>query len=277
MKKILVPIDNSKVSKSAVAYAINLAKSFGCEIILLSVINAGSNSGTLISWRILEEELVRNDRQDVTKMLQELRAETGSSLKITHKQALGFPVHEIINRFVVENGIDLIVMGTSGAKGLKKLLAGTNTASVIDTSSVPVIAVPKTAKPKNIRRIVYATDMSHLDDEIKTIARFAKPLDADIEVVHLSGESHRSRNRSELQTILVRMAKYRKIHLNVTGGVDIAKGLRALASKHKADLIIMFTHELDFFEKLFGRGHTRQVAYDSAVPLMAFNRKNSHL
>lgn len=275
MKKILVPIDTSKVSKGAVIYAANLATTLGGEIILLSVINASSTSSTLINWRILEEKLVRRDRENVTKMLEEIREEIGSGMRITHRQALGFPVHEMINSFVIENKIDLVVMGTGGASGLKKLLTGTNTASVIDTSRVPVIAVPKTTKPKPIRKIIYATDMSHLDEEIKTIARFAKPFDADVEVVHLAGEGHRKRNRTELERILVRMARYRKIHLSVTRGVDIAGSLRALASKHKADLIVMFTHELDFFEKLFGKGNTRQVAFDSTVPLLAFNRTNA--
>jgi nucleotide-binding universal stress UspA family protein len=183
----------------------------------------------------------------------------------------------MINQFVRENHIDLIIMGTSGARGLKKLLSGTNTATVIDHSSVPVITVPKSTKPKNIRKIVYATDMLHLDEEIKTIAKFAMPFDADIEIVHLAVEGTGTRSRSHLEGILMRMAKYPRIRLSVTKSVDITKGLQVFASKHKADMIVMFTHELDFFEKLFGKGHTRQVAFQSTIPLLAFNRTNTQL
>jgi nucleotide-binding universal stress UspA family protein len=160
---------------------------------------------------------------------------------------------------------------------LKKVLGGTNTASVIDTCTVPVVTVPKSTVPRRIRKIIYATDMSHLDDEIKTIANFARPLDAAIEVVHLAPQGSRKRSRAQLEGILVRMTKYPRIHLSVTKGDDIAKGLRTLASKYKADMIVMFTHELDFFEKLFGKGNTRQVAFQSPVPLLAFNRTNAPL
>jgi len=277
MKKILVPIDNSKISKAAVVYAINLAKRMGAEIILLSVINATSTSSTLISWRIIEQQMVKKEQEEVAKLLAEIQEASQAEVRITHHHVLGFPVHEMINNFVNENNIDLVVMGTSGAKGLKKVLSGTNTASVIDTSSVPVITVPKTKTPAGIKKIVYATDMSHLDQEIKIIARFAESFDAEIEVVHLAGEGSGKRNRSHLEGILARMAEYPRIHFSVTKGVDVAKGLRSFSSKHKADMIVMFTHELDFFEKLFGKGKTRQVAFNSTVPLLAFNRTNSQL
>src|SRR5688572_6320498 len=128
MKRILVPIDNSNISTGAALYATQLATSLGGEIILLSVINASSTSSTLISWRMIEEQMVSKEREDVAKMLGEIRETTSTKVRISHAHVLGFPVPEMINRFVVENNIDLVVMGTSGARGLKKVLAGTNTA-----------------------------------------------------------------------------------------------------------------------------------------------------
>jgi nucleotide-binding universal stress UspA family protein len=277
MKKILVPIDNSKLSTAAVTYALDLAESIGAEVILLSVINASSTSRTLASWRKIEQQMVARVLEDVAKMRRDLVEKDGISRQITHRHVLGFPVHEVINRFVTENKIDLVVMGTKGAAGLKKLLAGTNTTSVIGTSSVPVIAIPKTKTSNGIRKIVYATDMSHLDEEIKTIAKFARPFDADIEVVHFAGKSPLTRNHSHLQSILARMAKYPRIHVSVTKDGDVVNALRAFAVKNKADLIVMFTHHPDFFEKVFGKSNTRRVAFESTVPLLTFNRTNSHL
>jgi nucleotide-binding universal stress UspA family protein len=277
MKKILVPIDNSQLAKSAVIYAYNLAVNLKGEIILLSVINASPTSNTLVAWSTVEEELVAREREEVANMVRDVRQIAGAGVKITHKHVLGYRVPDAINGFVLENKIDLVVMGTAGARGVRKFLAGTNTASVIDGCSVPVITVPRTTLAKAIRKIVYATDMLHMDEEIKTIAHFARSFNAEVDVVHLTADGHRNRNRSELEHLLIRLAKYPKIHLSVTKGIDIAKDLRAFASKHKADMIVMFTHELDFFEKLFGKGNTRQVAYESTVPLLAFNRTKSHL
>lgn len=274
MKKILVPIDNSRISKSAALYAIGLAEKVKAQIILLSVINASETQNTLLNWRKLLDQMIEKEDQDVSRMIQEIKAETRTTVKITHRYVLGFPVEEMVARFAGDNGINLIVMGTNGATGLKKIL-GTNTASVIDSSPVPVIAVPRDVEAPKIKKIVYATDMAHLDEEIKTVAQFAKTFDAGIEILYVTGENTKKRSRKELEAILIRMAKYKKIRFNTIEGEDVAKGVGAFVMKHKADLLAMFTHKLDTFEKLFGKSITRKLAFHASVPLLAINKTNS--
>ena len=65
---------------------------------------------------------------------------------------------------------DLIVMGTKGASGLKKLLIGSNTVKVISKTKVPVLVIPEVARFKNFfkkgkNRIVLATDLDSLENE----------------------------------------------------------------------------------------------------------------
>jgi hypothetical protein len=36
----------------------------------------------------------------------------------------------------------------------------------------------------------------------------------------------------------------------------------------------LFTHKLDFYEKLFGKSVTRQLAFHSTVPILTFNKTN---
>lgn len=273
MKKILVPIDNSKVSKGAVLYAASLAAALPAEIILLSVINASNTPSTLINWRKLEEQLVSKEQKDALKMIKEVNEKTGTTVTISYKYVLGYPVEEMVEKFVKENSIDFVVMGTAGAKGVKKVV-GTNTASVIDMSSVPVVAVPKDASAQRIRKIVYATDMAHLDDEIKTVVKFAQLFDASIDILYVTDDKRRRKSRKELEAILIRIAKYPKIRLNTVVAPDIAKGVDAFVMKQKADMLAMFTHRLDFFEKLFGKSITRKLAFHSHVPLLAFNKSN---
>ncbi len=65
---------------------------------------------------------------------------------------------------------DLIVMGTNGASGLKKLIIGSNTVKVISKTRVPVLVIPGMARFKNYfrkgkNRIVLATDLDSLKNE----------------------------------------------------------------------------------------------------------------
>jgi nucleotide-binding universal stress UspA family protein len=273
--KILVPITNSKISKAGALYAANLASSLKADLFLLSVINASSTPNTLANWRKLEQQMVKNEKESIAGMIRQIKDETGTKVKISHKCVLGFPVEDMVDRFVRENCVDFVVMGTGGAQSLRKAIAGTNTASVIDHSTVPVLAVPKDATSQKIKKIVYATDMAHLDEEIKTVARFAKLFDAGIDILYVTGEGQKKRNRSELDSILIRMAQYPKIHINTIGENNIANGINSFVMKHKADLLAMFTHKLDFFEKVFGKSLTRKMALHSRIPLLAFNKTNS--
>ena len=65
---------------------------------------------------------------------------------------------------------DLIVMGTKGASGLKKILIGSNTVNVIANTKVPVLVIPEVARFENFlkkgkNRIVLATDLDLLENE----------------------------------------------------------------------------------------------------------------
>ena len=65
---------------------------------------------------------------------------------------------------------DLIVMGTKGASGLKRILIGSNTVNVISKTKVPVLVIPEVARFKNFlkkgkNRIVLATDLDSLENE----------------------------------------------------------------------------------------------------------------
>jgi len=65
---------------------------------------------------------------------------------------------------------DVIVMGTKGASGLKRILIGSNTVNVIAKTKLPVLVIPEVARFENFmmkgkNRIVLATDLDALEDE----------------------------------------------------------------------------------------------------------------
>ena len=282
MKTILVPTDFSRLSKVGITYAISLAKKMDASVILLSVINAGASSNTLMNWKKLEEEMVNTAQQEADKFLGEIKSQ-GETVDISYCSLLGFPIADMIDQFAVKNKVDLIVMGSKGAKGLKKALLGSNATAVIDTSHVPLIVVPGEADFKQIKKLVYATDMQNLQKEIRVVARFARLFDAHIHVLHvIQGESSKKsgkqveRDKFQIsnEAALVSETKYPKIHLHLLENKNIADAVDTFVLDQKADLLVMFTHRLDFYEKLFGKSVTRQLAFHSKVPMLTFNKTN---
>lgn len=277
MKTILVPTDFSRLSKVAVSYAIGLAKKIDAKIMLLSVVNGSASSKALMSWKKFEESMIKTAQQDADQLIGEFKVEKGK-LDISYRHVVGFPVVDKIEQFAVKNEVDLIVMGSKGATGLKKIMMGSNAAAVIDNSSVPVIVVPGKARFKSIRKLVYATDAKNFQKEVKAVAGFAQLVDASMEVLHVMDDSFKKEIKGEEARIsrekLIEMAMYPKIHLHVVRSKNVVDGVDDFVDRQKADLLAMFTHRLDFYEKLFGKSVTRALALHSSVPLLAFNKTN---
>ena len=273
MNKILVPTDFSEPSKVAVLYAARLAKNLDAKITLLAVVNLNTASHNVISKQRLLDAMIEGAQDDAAQLIAEINAKLKVDISFDFKWISGFPIHDKIEKFVVSNEMDMIVMGTKGATGLKKVLIGSNAAAVIDNSSVPVIAVPDNAQFESITKIVYATDLVNVNEEIKTIGMFASLFDAAIHVLHVQpANSVNLVEENDTKKELIKQAKNEKIEFTITQSDHIAEAVETFAQQEKADLLVMFTHKLDFYEKLFGRGVTRELAFHGHVPLLTFNK-----
>lgn len=271
--KILVPTDFSELSKVAVLYAMRLAKKLKADVILLTVINIHSSSASAINWEKLEDELIHLANQDAEKLIREVSAKVKGNLQITFRYVTGSAVDDAVEAFAVKHGVDLVIMGTRGASGLRKVLMGSNATAVINKSSVPVIAVPGATEFRQVKKIVYASDMRNINDEIRTITLFASFFNATVQVLHVMKEDSAERiNRKKTKDDLITLSKYSKISFHVVKSDAVADTVDNFVIDQKADMLAMFTHRLDFYEKLFGKSVTREFAFHAQVPLLAFNR-----
>lgn len=269
--KILIPTDFSTLSRVAIDFAIQLGRKFKAELILLSVVYQDGPSRASLKAKDLEEILINDARNEFVYLLEELKSPYNPKLK--YEVTTGYPVSKVISNYADNNNIDLIIMGTKGATGLKKIFLGSNAASVIDKSSVPVIAVPEFAQFNDLSDIVYATDILDLRSEIERVVSFAKIFNARVHVLHVtSPREGQVINPKEMVTQLIQRMNYPHISFAVSNADDPEVGIDEYIAKNKIDMLAMFTHELTFFEKLFGKGITRQVALFNKVPLITFKK-----
>ncbi len=144
-KTILVPHDFSSSANHAAALARDEAKMHGGELMLLHVIDlpnqlphdaaiVPAGDGAQISIKDYAINAAETHLQDLAARL----AKDG--VKATTFVRLGSTVDEI-NRFVDENAVNLIVMGTHGHTGIRAFLAGSVTEKVVRSAKVPVLTV----------------------------------------------------------------------------------------------------------------------------------------
>lgn len=264
----MIPVDFSNSSKNATQYAAGMAAQVGAELNLVHVLNINSTSTTLMNWKKLEDQMIKSADDGA----RELIATIDQPVKVDFNRSVGHPFHDVIRRYAKDHHEDIVVMGTHGASGIRKALMGSNAASVINHASVPVLAIPSDSKFNGINHILYATTMVNLEDEVKTVAKFARQFDARITIAHVSEKDSGKRDYSNLVSILSRMAHYDKIDFTVVEGSDVEEGLRRAVDEQNPDVIVMFTHELSLYEKLLGKGITRNVAFGTTIPLLTYNK-----
>src|SRR6185369_5620641 len=74
-------------------------------------------------------------------------------------------VNHTITRHIKKNKIDLIVMGTHGASGIREFFIGSNAEKIVRYASVPVITVKQQIKNK-VKNIAFATDLSPIPSKV---------------------------------------------------------------------------------------------------------------
>lgn len=139
--RLLVPVDGSDSARLAARYAMRLACRQGCEVVALHVVDE-ENAADLARFddRPVESmiERMKVSGEACLEELREMARSRGVSLRTEVR--VGIPAR-IILKTAREKGIDLIVMGTVGRRGPRRVLLGSVTERVIEHSTVPVLVV----------------------------------------------------------------------------------------------------------------------------------------
>jgi nucleotide-binding universal stress UspA family protein len=147
-KKILVAVDGSQESMAAADYAISFAaaQKDNSELILLHVIPSeakfGHSSGI---FGVVSPKLMERMEQEVHKWFEKIKAKIGNTYSAitvsTEVISTGASPQVAIVEYAENKNIDLIVVGTRGMSGLRKLLLGSVALGIIKYSHCPVLIV----------------------------------------------------------------------------------------------------------------------------------------
>ncbi len=136
-ERILVAVDGSKYSEKALDQAISMARQCNSRLFAISVIDIFAES--LVLAPALEEKLSKETKELLERVKAKVEKENIPCETIVRTG--GHP-HEYIIEEAKARGIDLIVMGTHGRTGLKRVLMGSVTERVIGHAPCAVLVTP---------------------------------------------------------------------------------------------------------------------------------------
>lgn len=273
--KIIVPIDFSKNALNALEYASRLAQDTNSTIKLIHVVSPTTYNATING--IMAEEIAgkrESAHEELQKLLKVFNAKY-TRVVFDFEINQGETSEEII-KSSNDNEASMIIMGTHGATGLKKLFFGSNTASVIEQSACPVMAIPENYSFKKPKKIVFATNYHESDFMVlKQLASIAEVFTSEINVLHIIDDEAYTEDRLENIKQFVLLASssilYSKISYKLFKSTDIPMGIESIIEMEGADIISLSTHKRNTIEKLINKSITKELSFHTKVPLLAFN------
>ena len=276
MKRILVPIDFSPTAEKAFRFALDLATRAKGTIALYH--NYIPVQSTFIGSEKSRKEYDMQREADILKRMHRLKKKVaGNSSEVAVSTIVDHsPLVPNILAFAAKNQIDLIVMGTQGASGLKKTIVGSVAARLVEKSNLPVLLVPEKYEAMKPGQFVLATNFSNTDtDALARIGEIAELYEAEITVLHFlsanTGLADKEKIKIDFDNYarnLQKKQKGNKVYFHLLEANSITKTMETLDQKFPYDVMAMVRRKKTFLEKLLMKSFTLNMAYVTNKPLL---------
>lgn len=276
MKNILFPTDFSEAARQAFIYALHLADKFGAMITTLHAFEKPYIKGAAHLPSTLEDFYRSIDLyefesyRDAIPPLNKIAEENGfNHIELKHVMEEGQPIDTIL-KVTEKDKIDLIVMGTTGARGLREIFLGSVAGEILENADCPVLAVPEKALfDGKIDHIAFTTN--YQDEEKKAldiVLQLAKPFEAKVHCVNVD-IAHTHFYHKKMEQLKTQYAGEELTSFEVLEGMDIKKELIKYLETNQVDILAMVTHKRSFIQELFNYSRTKMMSYHAKTPVLA--------
>jgi nucleotide-binding universal stress UspA family protein len=276
MNNILVPVDFSPTAKNAALYALHLAKQLkGQKIFLYNAYqqpvatDAGMTPIELIDFDDLKQ-ISENGLEQSKAALQAANTEGIEIITISQYSTLTLGIDDVCEN----NNINLVVMGVTGGGKLEETLMGSNAVNVARLSTLPVIVVPPGAGFTDIKNVVLACDFEKVIETtpVGPIKTLLDETSAKLYVLNIDHENKNFSSDTPFESLMLDTLFYGyDPEYHFVDSTDFVEGINSFAVDKHIDLIITIPKKHGFFEGLFKRSHTKQLAFHSHVPMMVIH------
>ncbi|EDP94624.1 universal stress protein [Kordia algicida OT-1] len=279
MKKILVPTDFSENSLNAIRYAVQLFKNESCNFILL-------NTYTPVIYHVehmevgaaqygLLDAMKEASQKGLEKIQETIEAEFQNPNHIFYKISSFNMLVSEIDKLYEENVMDMIVMGTQGASGLKEVLFGSNMIHVLKTAKCPLLAIPSGFSFEEPHEILFPSDynVDFKESHVNIIQKLASFYHSRINVLHVSNTDKLTTTQKMHQKQLEVFLKDISHLFHLVHDDDIPSAIAEFQSKSRINLLVMLNNKHSFFENLFFGSKVKKIGLHLNIPFLVIPAK----
>lgn len=275
MTKILFPTDFSKTAKNAYLYALTMARAIDAEIVVLHsfLLPLIDESGIPANFKEVFDTIAFQNQEKLDEhmlFLNKVASKRGfEDIKATALLKSG-DLHLAMEQVVELEGINLVVMGTSGTTGWFQSILGSQTGDAIASLSVPVMSIPLGLKFTKINTIGFANLYREKDFvALQKLSAMTAPFNSTIKSIFVK------KPNSEVTQQQIDTWEKRCSQLNVKFFVipddDVRATIDDFITNQNIDVLAMLTEKRGFFQELFNSSLTQKLSNKLDIPILAFH------
>jgi nucleotide-binding universal stress UspA family protein len=267
MKNLLVPTDFSDCAQNASYLAMQLAIRSGARIHFLHIMPAIDGPHVPMA----SKPTVINPKKgwaqnELNKLVME-----AMRMGIDAKPILAFDkAGERIENYISPLMIDLIVMGSHGATGIREFVIGSNTQRVVRNATVPVLVIKKPVSDSFVvKNILFASTFEeNLPSVFNLVASFTKLWDATLHILFINFRDKVTTQPSMDGIVKGLLAPYPDIKFttNSIETNDEEWGIHEMVERIGADMIALTTHDKEGF--LISHSVAENLVNHEEVPVL---------
>lgn len=282
MKTVLLPTDFSDNSWNAIFTAIKLFYKTRCRFLILNTYQPKLDS-------VIGDNGDRKMHDIYNDLRVESEAELEKALEYLEKECIN-PRHEFevlshhgelisaIQRLIRKQPVDIVIMGTQGATGAKKVLMGSNTVRVIQNiENRPVLAVPPSYDLQSLSTIVFPTDYLQAVEEyeLSPLTDLLKQWKAALHVVYASGEARLKERQETNRNLLKQRLEGVRVQFHETPiKHNLSHTLAEFSHDLRADMIALVHRKRHFLQYLIREPVVKRMAFETKLPLLILPQLN---
>ena len=267
MRKILVPTDFSACANNALDYAIYVAGKLNAEIVLLSAYHIPSSGSATIVMNI-QEDMRKETEEELNEVISG-KKKSNPNISISGATDFNIPSNSII-RYTESGDYDLVIIGTTGASGIKEMFMGSTVSNIVDKVKIPILAVPENSNFKNIDTVLMACSLESIKsvDSMNFLKLFATNLGLEVQFfnVYRGDDKDLERKLSKKKESLKIIFDSFDYEIDTIKSNDIENAV--LEAVKKNQLLSVVTRERKFFDKMFNPSMSKKLAKHSKSPIL---------